>query len=39
MSRKLGGTEVEWDTSASGLCWWYESTESNIDTVKKTQKI
>jgi hypothetical protein len=23
---KSGGTEIEWDTSASGLCWWSEST-------------
>jgi hypothetical protein len=19
---KPGGTEIEWDTSAAGLCWW-----------------
>jgi hypothetical protein len=34
-SRKIrgGGTEIEWDTSASDLCWWCEFLGDNIDTI------
>jgi stress-induced morphogen len=31
----LGWTEIKWDTSASGLCWWCKSTGDNIGTIEK----
>jgi hypothetical protein len=30
-----GGTEIKWETSAAGLCWWCDLLGDNIDTIKK----
>jgi hypothetical protein len=37
--RRPGWTEIEWDTSASGLRWWRKSIGDNTNTIKKTPKL
>jgi hypothetical protein len=36
--RKPGGTEIKWDTSAAGLCRWWNLLGDNIDATKKNME-